>query len=79
MARAMVLLIAGIFLASCSSGGTLGDLMPHWVGGLPNNAPPRPGTPEYDAYRQQAEAEVARDKSKSASPATGNEQKELTR
>jgi hypothetical protein len=26
--------------------------------------PPRPGTPEYDAYRQKMDAEVIRDKSK---------------
>jgi hypothetical protein len=26
--------------------------------------PPRPGTPEYDAYRQKMDDEVTRDKSK---------------
>jgi hypothetical protein len=80
MARGVVLLIAGIVLASCTSGGTLGDLMPHWTGGLPKNAPPRPGTPEYDAFREQAEAEAARDKSKERSQAAAKpEQKDSAR
>jgi hypothetical protein len=65
MTRLMVLvIIAGPLLGSCSSGGAMGDYMPHWAGGLPKNAPPRPGTPEYDAYRQKLDAEAARDKSK---------------
>ena len=64
MTRLIVLLIvAGPVLGSCT-GGVVGDLMPHWAGGLPKNAPPRPGTPEYDAYRQKLEAEAGRDKSK---------------
>ena len=64
MTRLIVLLIvAGPVLGSCT-GGEVGDLMPHWAGGLPKNAPPRPGTPEYDAYRQRLEAEAGRDKSK---------------
>jgi len=57
-------IIAGSALASCTSGGGMGDYIPQWAGGLPNNAPPRPGTPEYEAYRQKLEAEAARDKSK---------------
>ena len=65
MTRLIVLLIAaGPVLGSCTSGGVIGDVMPHWAGGLPKNAPPRPGTPEYDAYRQKLEAEAGRDKSK---------------
>src|SRR5207244_2850542 len=35
-----------------------------WAGGLPEGTPPRPGTPEYDAFRQKQDAEAARDKSK---------------
>ena len=65
MARLLALIIAGTMLASCAgSGRNLGDYVPAWAGGLPKNAPPRPGTPEYDAYRQGLEAEAARDKSK---------------
>jgi hypothetical protein len=64
MTRLMALVIAGTVLASCNGGGVMGDYMPHWAGGLPKDSPPRPGTPEYDAYRQKLDAEAARDKSK---------------
>jgi hypothetical protein len=64
MARLVVLVISGMLLASCASGGAIGDIIPHWAGGLPKNAPPRPGTPEYEAYIQQLQSEAARDKSK---------------
>ena len=26
------------------------DYVPHWAGGLPADAPPRPGTAKYDAF-----------------------------
>ena len=78
MARIIVLVIAGLSLASCANdGGVLGELMPHWVGGLPKDAPPRPGTPEYEAFRQQSEAEAARDKSKDRSKSAAAEKKDL--
>ena len=64
MPRLVLLIISGMVLASCASGGAIGDMIPHWAGGLPKNAPPRPGTPEYEAYIQQLQAEAARDKSK---------------
>jgi hypothetical protein len=57
----MALVIAGTILASCTGGG-MGDYIPHWAGGLPKDVPPRPGTPEYDAYKQKLDAEAARDK-----------------
>jgi hypothetical protein len=79
MARIALLVIAGIVVASCTSGGTVGQLMPHWVGGLPKDVPPRPGTPEYEAYRQQLEAEANRDKSKDVSRAASREQKDIAR
>ncbi len=64
MARVLVLLITSVLtsvlLGSCSS---VGEYVPHWAGGLPKDAPPRPGTPEYDAFRQKQDAEAARDKS----------------
>jgi hypothetical protein len=60
MARLFILLIIAALLGSCSSAG---DYIPHWAGGLPKDTPPRPGTPEYDAYRQKQDAEAARDKS----------------
>jgi hypothetical protein len=35
----------------------MADLIPAWAGGLPADAPPRPGTAEYDAYVKQREAQ----------------------
>jgi len=31
----------------------LGDYVPHWLGGLPADAPPRPGTPRYDEFMRE--------------------------
>lgn len=33
----------------------MGDYVPQWAGGLPADAPPRPGTPQYDAYMKERE------------------------
>jgi hypothetical protein len=49
------LVIMSCSLAGCGSvssflAGGMADLIPAWAGGLPADAPPRPGTPEYDAY-----------------------------
>jgi hypothetical protein len=63
MARLIALVIAATALASCT-GKNMGDYMPVWAGGLPKDVPPRPGSPEYDAFRQKLETEAARDKSK---------------
>jgi hypothetical protein len=59
-----LVIFAGSVLASCTGSGKLGDYVPNWAGGLPKDAPPRPGTPEYDAFRQKLDAEASRDKSK---------------
>jgi hypothetical protein len=65
MVRVAILAIAATGLAACADlSHTVVDSIPHWAGGLPSNAPPRPGTPEYEAFMQQRQAEAARDKSK---------------
>ena len=33
----------------------MGDYIPQWLGGLPADAPPRPGTPKYDEYMKERE------------------------
>jgi hypothetical protein len=33
----------------------LGDVIPQWAGGLPPDAPPRPGTAKYDEFQKQRE------------------------
>lgn len=50
-------------LAGCGSissfvAGGMADLIPAWAGGLPANAPPRPGTPEYDAMMKEREEKL---------------------
>ena len=62
MARLIALVIAATALASCA--GHVSDYIPTWAGGPPKDLPPRPGTPEYDAFRQKMDAEVTRNKSK---------------
>ncbi len=48
-------------LSSCG-GVHVGDFIPHAIGGLPADAPPRPGTPEYDAWMAKRAEEAARPK-----------------
>jgi hypothetical protein len=33
----------------------LSDYVPQWAGGLPADAPPRPGTPQYDEFMRERE------------------------
>ena len=39
--------LVGFALNLGSCGGFVADHWPHWAGGLPADAPPRPGTPGY--------------------------------
>ena len=59
-------LCLGLGLGSCSSfSGFVSDRWPHWAGGLPADAPPRPGAPGYDEFI--AHAQASKD---AAAPAT---------
>jgi uncharacterized protein YceK len=62
--RQFAIVIAVALLASAVSGcGTIneklaagmGDYIPKWAGGLPADAPPRPGTAKYDAFMAERE------------------------
>ena len=62
--RPLVLLLASALLAcglsGCSSineklAASMGDYVPQWAGGLPADAPPRPGTAKYDEYMKERE------------------------
>ena len=78
--RRALALIALLLLASplggCGSissfvAGGMADLIPAWAGGLPANAPPRPGTPEYDAIVKEREDKLVLPAAKSGpDPAT---------
>jgi len=57
-ALALIALCFGLGLGSCSQiSGPVADHWPHWAGGEPADAPPRPGSPGYQdfiAHRQAA-------------------------
>lgn len=47
------LAVVAPLVAGCSSiSGFMADAMPHWAGGLPVNAPPRPTDPRYEEYER---------------------------
>jgi hypothetical protein len=55
---AAVLLACG--LAGCGTinekmSAGMGDYVPQWAGGLPADAPPRPGTAKYEEYMKERE------------------------
>jgi hypothetical protein len=54
-------------LAGCTTSGSnpVAD-MPSWMGGLPPDAPPRPGTPAYDAWQAERAKEATRPKTEDA-------------
>jgi hypothetical protein len=39
------------------------DHIPHWLGGEPEGIPPRPGTPEYEAWQAKRAKDAAAIKS----------------
>ena len=62
--RQLAILLAVALLAGAVGGcGTIneklsagiGDYVPHWAGGLPADAPPRPGTAKDDAFMAERE------------------------
>jgi hypothetical protein len=62
-----VFILASSLLAGCASTGSnpVAD-MPSWMGGLPADAPPRRGTPAYDAWQAERAKEAARPKGNDA-------------
>jgi hypothetical protein len=62
---------AGFALGGCSTinaklADGMGDYVPQWAGGLPADAPPRPGTAKYDEFMKERE----RKRLEPAAPAT---------
>ncbi|MDE2379893.1 hypothetical protein [Bradyrhizobium sp.] len=62
--RPLAISVAAALLAAGLSGcGTInqsisagmGDYIPQWAGGLPADAPPRPGTAKYDEFMKERE------------------------
>lgn len=70
------LMLMASSLGGCGSissflAGGMGDLIPAWAGGLPADAPPRPGTPGYDEYvKHREEKQLAPSAKAGPAPAT---------
>lgn len=82
MLRLSVAVILSLTLGGLAGCGTvneklasgMGDYVPQWAGGLPPNAPPRPGTAKYDAYMREQErlrSMPAAEREKLEGPASG--------
>jgi len=60
-----VAVLLSLVVAACSLGGcaaintkladSVGDYVPQWAGGLPADAPPRPGTAKYEEFMRERE------------------------
>jgi hypothetical protein len=58
--RSLLLLSAVPMLTSCASvSAVVADSVPTWLGGMPKDVPPRPGTLEYDAWMKQRAEDAA--------------------
>jgi hypothetical protein len=59
-ATVLVTVLFACGLSGCGSinqklSATMGDYIPQWAGGLPADAPPRPGTAKYDEWMNERE------------------------
>ena len=79
--------LSALALLACSLGGCgtmnakladgMGDYIPQWLGGLPADAPPRPGTAKYDEFikeRERKRLEPAPPKDNAAATSTPSAQ-----
>jgi hypothetical protein len=60
IATIVALSLAGFGLGACGTinekmSAGMGDYIPQWAGGMPADAPPRPGTAKYDEYMKERE------------------------
>ena len=60
IATLLSLALGSTILAGCGSVGDrvssgMADAVPAWAGGLPADAPPRPGTAKYDEFMRERE------------------------
>jgi predicted small secreted protein len=56
----VALALAGLTLTGCGTmnerlAAGVGDAIPAWAGGMPVDAPPRPGTAKYDEFMRERE------------------------
>jgi hypothetical protein len=58
--RQLAILFACALLSGCGTinermSASMADYVPQWAGGLPADAPPRPGSPKYDEFKRERE------------------------
>jgi hypothetical protein len=58
MIMAAALLLSGCGAVNSSLSETMADSIPHWAGGLPPGAPPRPTDPKYADYLEKLQAKT---------------------
>ena len=84
IAAIVALSLAGFGLGGCGTineklAAGVSDAIPAWAGGLPADAPPRPGTAKYDEFMQERErkrlmpASQRGEETKSDPSASGND------
>jgi len=60
IAAVVALVLAGLGLSGCAGinanlAAGMSDAIPAWAGGMPADAPPRPGTAKYEEYMRERE------------------------
>jgi hypothetical protein len=81
IAAVLALALAGLGLSGCGTineklAAGMSDSIPAWAGGLPADAPPRPGTARYDEYMKERERRrlmPAAERPEEAKPASSSE------
>jgi hypothetical protein len=79
----VAILIAGFAVSGCGTinaklADGLGEYIPQWAGGLPPDAPPRPGTAKYEEFMRERErkrlepAATTNDTAKTSDPTKSN-------
>ncbi len=85
IAAIVAIVLAGYSLAGCGAiseklAAGLSDAIPQWAGGLPSDAPPRPGTTKYDEFmreRERKRLEPAPAKDEAVTASTSSSSSEL--
>ena len=79
----VALSLAGFALCGCGTineklASGVSDAIPAWIGGMPADAPPRPGTVKYDEYMKERERKrlmPAAERGEEATPASTSQAK----
>ena len=82
IAAAVAILAAALSLAGCASineklAAGVSDYVPVWAGGMPADAPPRPGTAKYEEFMRERERKrllPASERGEEAKPAASSSQ-----